>query len=229
MAVPIGADQHALRDKQVADLRAARAHRHEHGDVLGLFHDHHDERDEDVQGGDEHDEADGDEGDQALEAKGMKQGFILVFPIGGHEAFAGGVFELAGDFVGLVDVVDFELEDGDQIAEAEQFLCVGEADEGPTGVVVEETGVENSDHVEAVVFGDHAEGGEFALGAGDEHDGADSGAEVIGHVFAENDGRHGSDALLHSCERVGGVFERSQSEACASETPAARWPLTRAL
>ena len=32
---------------------------------------------------------------------------------------------------------------------------------------------------------------------------ADGGAKVVGHVFAEDDGRHGGDALLHALEGVG--------------------------
>ena len=95
MAVPIDADQHSLRNKEVAHLRPARAHRHEHGNVFGLLHHHHDEGDEDVQGGDEDDQADGDEGDEALQAQGVEQRLVLLELVGGHEAFAGGVFELA--------------------------------------------------------------------------------------------------------------------------------------
>ena len=48
--------------------------------------------------------------------------------------------------------------------------------------------MENADDLEAHVFGHDAEGREFALRAGDEHDGADGRAEFVGHVLAENDG-----------------------------------------
>ena len=60
--------------------------------------------------GHEDDQSDGDVGDQALHVQGVKQGFVLLLPVGGHEALASRVFELAGNFVGLVDVVDLELD-----------------------------------------------------------------------------------------------------------------------
>jgi hypothetical protein len=59
---------------------------------------------------------------------------------------------------GLVDVVDFEFDDRDEIAEAEEALRVGEAGEGPRGIVIVEAGVEDSRDAEAGVFGHHAEG-----------------------------------------------------------------------
>ncbi len=179
------------------------------GDVFRLFHDHHDERDEYVEGGDEDDESDSDEGDQALQAERVEEGFVLFFPVGGHETFAGGVFEGARDGGCLVDVVDFEFHDRDQVAQAEQLLCVGEAGEGPTRVVIEEAGTENSDDAETVVLGDHAEGREFTLRAGNENDRSDGRAEIVGHVFAEHDGRHGSGAFFHRDQRIwGGICLR---------------------
>src|SRR5579871_7021912 len=116
------ADEHALSDKNVAHLGGARAHRHEHGNVFRFFHHHHDERDQNVQRGDEDDQPDGDEGDQAFEAEGVEQRLVLFHPVGGHEAFAGGIFELAGNLAGLVDVIDLEFDDGDEVAEAEESL-----------------------------------------------------------------------------------------------------------
>jgi len=92
------------------------------------------------------------------------------------------------------------------MTEAEEGLRVGEASEGPGRIVIVEAGVENSDDAEAAVFWDHAEGGEFSLGAGNEDDGVDGGSEVIGHVFAEDDGRHGGDAGVDLSEVVGGIF-----------------------
>ena len=61
----------------------------------------------------------------------MEESFVLLHPVGGHEAFTGGVFEFAGNFAGFVDVVDLELDHRDQIAEAEEALRIGEAGEGP--------------------------------------------------------------------------------------------------
>jgi len=53
----------------------------------------------------------------------------------------------------VIDIIDFEFDDGDQIAEAKQFLRIRQANERPTGVVVEEAGVKDSNHVEAIIFG----------------------------------------------------------------------------
>ena len=138
--------------------------------------------------------------------RAWNRGLVLFHPVGGHEAVAGGVFELAGDFVGLVDVVNFEFDYGDQVAQAEEALRVGEAGEGPGGIVVVEAGVEDSDYAEAAVFGNHAEGREFSLRAGDEDDGADGCAEIVGHVFAEDDRWHGGYAGVNCREGIGGRF-----------------------
>jgi hypothetical protein len=73
MAVPITPMSTPWAMKNVSHLRFARAHRHEHGDVFGFFHDHHDQRNQNVQRGDEDDETDGDEGDQALQTQGVEQ------------------------------------------------------------------------------------------------------------------------------------------------------------
>ena len=72
-----------------------------------------------------------------------------------------------------------------------------------TGVVVEESGVEDSYHAETAVFRHHSEGSQLALGTGDQHDGAYGCAQVVGHVFAEDDGGHGGDALVDGFEGVG--------------------------
>ena len=147
-----------MQDKDAADLRLPRAHRHEDGDVFGLFHHHHGKRNKDVQRGHENDEANGNKCDQALEAQGAKEGFILLHPVRGHEAFPGRSLQLAGDFRGAVDVVDLEFQDRHHIPEAEELLRIGEADEAPGGVVVVEAGVENAGYAKADVFGNHAEG-----------------------------------------------------------------------
>src|ERR1700730_12594567 len=62
--------------------------------------------------------------------------------------------------------------------------------------------------MEAIVFWDHAERGQFALGADHHYGRADGSAELVGHVFAEGDGRHGGGALVESFEgggRLGGA------------------------
>ena len=59
-------NQCTLRNENSADLRFARSHGHEHGDVPCLFHNHHRERYEDIQCGNEDYQTHGDECDQAL-------------------------------------------------------------------------------------------------------------------------------------------------------------------
>ncbi len=164
----------------------------------------------------EDDEADGDVGDQALHVEGVKQSFVLFLPVGGHETFAGRSFELVGDHVGLIDVIDFEFDYGDEIAEAEQGLGVGEAGEGPGGVVVVEAGVENSYHAEAAVFRDHAEGRELALRAGDQDDGAYVGAEIVHMSLPRMIGGMAEMRALTSVRVSKGVFGGSGVGALAS-------------
>ena len=202
-------DENALGDEDASNLFSLGAEGHEDSDVFGLLHDHHDQRNKNVESGDEDDESDGDEGDETLETEGAEERLILLHPVGGHEAVAlgntvGGLFELLRDFSGAVDVVEFELEDGDDVAESEELLGVGESDEGPGRIVVIEAGVEDSGDAEANVFGNHAEGSEFSLGRGDENDGADGGSDFIGHIVAQDDGGHGGLALLDGGEVVGG-------------------------
>src|SRR6202043_3995995 len=158
------ANEDALGNEKVAHLGAASAHRHEYGNVFRLFHDHHNERDQDIQGGDENDESYSDESDKALQFEGVEQGLVLLLPVRGHETLAGGFFEFPRDRGGLVNVVHLEFEYGNQVSEAEQLLRIREANEGPTGVVIEEAGVENPYHVETIVFGDSPEGSQLALG-----------------------------------------------------------------
>ena len=49
---------------------------------------------------------------------------------------------------------------------------------------------------------------------------ADGGAEVVGHVFAEDDGRHGGDALCDGCEGDRGNLILVAAAGCAGESPA---------
>ncbi len=203
------ADENALGDEDAPNLFSLGAERHQDGNVFGLLHDHHSERDEDVESGDEDDQPDSNESDEAFETESAEERLVLLHPVGGHKAVAlgntiGSLLELLCDFSCAIDVVEFELEDGDDVAESEELLGVGEADEGPGGIVVVEAGVEDSCDAEANVFGDHAEGSEFSLGRGDEDDGADRRSDFVSHVVTEDNGRHGGLALLDGGEVVGG-------------------------
>src|ERR1700722_4387278 len=80
------ANEDTLGYKEVADLGATGAHRHEDSDVFGLLHHHHNERDNDIQRRDEYDKANGDEGDKAFQAQGVEKGLVLLEVVGGHEA-----------------------------------------------------------------------------------------------------------------------------------------------
>ena len=93
------------------------------------------------------------------------------------------------DLRGLVKIVNLEFDDGDDVTQAEKLLRVGEAGERPGFVVVVEAGVEDAGDFEAHVLGHQAERSELALRAGDEDNGADGGAEIVGHFFAQDNGR----------------------------------------
>ena len=99
--------------------------------------------------------------------KRPEQGPILLHPTGCHETRAGGLLEFLRDAVGLVDVVDLELDYRNQIAQAEKPLRVRQACKRPGRVVVEKAGTEYSNHSKPVVLRDHSKRGEFALRAGD--------------------------------------------------------------
>src|ERR1700730_6694897 len=151
----------------------------------------------------------------------MKQSLVLLLPIGGPETFAGGLFELSSDAGGLVDVVHFKFDNGNQVSQAEQLLRIRQADERPTGVIVEEARIENSYYVETIVFGDGAEGSQLALRTDHEYDGTNRGTEVVGHFLTQNDRRHGRDTLLDSGEGIGrwGRIRLCGFCLCGADTP----------
>src|SRR3954468_13626782 len=124
-ASPDHSDQQTLRDEKTAHLRLAGSHRNKDGDVASLLHDHHGERDQDVQGGYKDDEADGDKRHETFQAQGTEDGLVLLHPIVGHEALARALFQLLGDRVCSVDVIDFELQHGNQVAETKKLLRIG--------------------------------------------------------------------------------------------------------
>ena len=95
--VPIDADEESLEQEYAAHLFRIDAEAHQHGDVAGLLHHHHGECDEDVERGDDDDERDDDEGDDLFEAQGAEEFAILLFPVGGLKAGAGGVFDFFCD------------------------------------------------------------------------------------------------------------------------------------
>src|SRR5579864_8847077 len=131
------ADQHSLGNKDIAYLGFLRAHRHQNGDVFGLLHHHHNERDENVESGDKDDESNGNERDHAFQAQGAKESLILLHPVGGHEPVTGSLFQVARDDIGFVNVVDFEFDHRNQVAEAKQLLRIRETSKSPAGVIVE--------------------------------------------------------------------------------------------
>src|SRR5215831_14339202 len=118
------ADQQTLEHENATNLSFLGTHRDEYGDVAGLLHDHHDQRDQDIERGNEHDQAYGDEGDYPLQPQGAKKGAVLLHPVSGHEAFAGGGFKLASNVGCFVDVGDFKLEHGHDVAQIEEALGV---------------------------------------------------------------------------------------------------------
>src|ERR1700691_1441980 len=122
-------DEKALKQEDAANLAGLDPHGHEDGNVFGLFHHHHGKGDEDIEGGDAHDETNDDEGDVLLEFQGAEEFAVLLHPVGGGEAGAGGLLDLVADDVGAVKIVDAEGNDGDDVGLAEQGLSIGEPDE----------------------------------------------------------------------------------------------------
>ena len=61
----------------------------------------------------------------------MEKRLVLLHPVSRHEAGTGGLLEIASYFGGFVDIVNFEFDDLDYIAQGEKPLRVGEAGEGP--------------------------------------------------------------------------------------------------
>ena len=71
--------------------------------------------------------ADDDEGDDLLQLEGAEEFAVLLHPVGGQKAVAGGLLDLTSDLVGAVEVVDLEGDDGDQVGLAKEPLRIGEA------------------------------------------------------------------------------------------------------
>ena len=66
-----------------------------------------------------------------FEAQGAEELAVLLHPVGGLKAGAGGLLDLLGDFGGAIEVVDFEADDGDEVGLVEEALRIGEAHEAP--------------------------------------------------------------------------------------------------
>ena len=170
--------------------------------------------------------------DDLLELEGAEELAVLLHPVGGLEAPACGLLDLAADEVGAVEVVDFEADDGDEVGLGEEALGVGEASEGIAGVVLVEAGGEDAGDTEALVARDEAKRGEFALRAGDEDGVIHRGADGLCEVFADDDG---GMACVAGSPGVDGAGSSSVAEpvlmACKrSETrrsSAGRMPLMR--
>ena len=64
--------------------------------------------------------ADHDEGDDLLQPQRAEQLAVLLHPVGGQEARAGRLLDLAPDRVRVVEIVHLEADDRDQIGLAEQ-------------------------------------------------------------------------------------------------------------
>ena len=55
-----------------------------------------------------------------LQAQGVKERLVLLHPVGGHVAFAGGLLQFIANLVGFVDVVHLEFQHRNQIAQSKQ-------------------------------------------------------------------------------------------------------------
>ena len=104
---------------------------------------------------------------------------------------AGGLFNFLPNLRSAVEVVDFEADHGEQIGLVEKLLRVGEAHEAHGRVVLIKARVKGAGNAEALVLRCQAQRREFALRTSNEHAVANRGANLVGQIAAQNDGRLG--------------------------------------
>ena len=145
-----GPDERALQDEYVADLGRCGAKRHEHGDVLGFFHDHHDQRGDDGKGAHQHDHDQDDRHGRFFKLERREEVLVHLDPVAGIQRKpAQGPDQRFADALHSVNVRDLVLDPGHEIAfEPEDFLGFGDGYEGKGRVVFEHAGAEDADHVE---------------------------------------------------------------------------------
>ena len=203
------ADDGSLQHEDAADHAFGRAHRHEDGDVVRLFHDQHDQRRDDGEGADQHDHGQEDEHADLFQLESGKKVGVHVHPRAHGRQRAEFLLQGCGHGVGLVDVLDRDLDPGNLIRrQAQQIAGRGKGDETEGRVVFKHPGTENARHPERPDAGLETGGGLLA-GGGKQVDAAAYGeAEALGQFLAhEHAGRRafrGRRELVHAaaCEIV---------------------------
>ncbi len=74
-----------------------------------------------------------------LELERAKQLAVLLGPVGGHVALAGGLLDVMRDLRRAIEIVDFEADDREQVGLVEEPLRVGEAEKTHLRVVLIKT------------------------------------------------------------------------------------------
>ncbi len=204
MKVPITPIKHALGHEDSLYLPASRAQRAKNGNIFCLLHYHHDERNKNVERCNEDNQPNRDKSDDPFQPQCAEKRAVLLHPVGSHVALAGLLLESVADLIGLVDVIHLEFNHRGNVSNRNNILRRTQAGEGPCSVVIVEAGIEDSNHAEALIFGNDPKGSEVPLWTRHKDSGSDCGAEVVGHVLAEHDRRHRGDTSSHIGEVGGG-------------------------
>ena len=81
-----------------------------------------------------------------------KEGTVLFHPIGGQEAWSGGLLDGTSDLVGTIEIIHFERDDRDHVRLAKEALRIRQAGERHARVVLIKAGMEDADDAKALEF-----------------------------------------------------------------------------
>ena len=139
------ADDRALKHEDPADHPLGRAHGHQDGDVVRFFHDQHDQRGDDGEGADEDDHRQQDEHADFFKLQRSEEIGVHVHPCPDGSQRAELLLEGGGHGIGLVYVLDGDLDAGNLIGrQAQQIARSRKGDEPERRIVFEHAGLENA-------------------------------------------------------------------------------------
>src|SRR5581483_6249624 len=122
-----------------------------------------------VQGGHENDQPNSDESNHSFQAERSEKRPVLFYPTSGHEPLAGRLLQLLCNGRGAVNVVNLELEHGDDVAQPEEALCIRKANKSPRSVVLIEARLKNPCNPKPYKLRRDPVRGQLSLRAGDRH------------------------------------------------------------
>ena len=92
-----------------------------------------------------------------------KRGRFCFHPIGGQEAWSGGLLDGTADLVGTIKIVHFEGDDRDHVGLAKEALRVGKAGKRHARVVLIKAGMKDAGHAKSLKFGNERREGSAPL------------------------------------------------------------------